>query len=381
MAGAEDLISKSTDVIIVGGGVIGCSIAYQLAKQGIKTTVLERGQFGSGASGATAGVIGPLWHLDPTHKAVFDLGMRSLELFPQLSNELAEAGVDPEFQHRGILKVAFAPAQVDELKQNLTWQGEMGLGVRWLEAPEIRELEPEVGDGLLGGVFSPGEGCINGQRLVDALVHAATGLGAVFLEQTEVTGLEISGNRVVGVRTLTGSYQCGHTVLAAGPWTGVPERWLPHYLPVSPVKGQRILLRKPGFLPRCPVRSFEGYVVPQADGSLLVAATREEGVFDVRITANAIRQLVATAIALFPSLEEATFLGARAGVRPGSPDGIPIMGPLPGWEGVSIACGHDHVGVMLSPGSAELVARYILTGDHRPLEPFSISRFNAPASQ
>ncbi len=380
MAGAEILISKNADVVIVGGGVIGCSIAYQLAKQGIRATVLERGRFGSGASGATAGVIGPLWHLDPAHKAVFGLGIRSLDLFPRLASELAEAGVDPEFQHRGILKVAFTPAQVDELKQNLTWQGELGLGVRWLDAPEIQELEPEVSDGLLGGVFSPREGCVNGQRLVDALVHAATGLGAVFLEETEVTGLEISGQSVVGVRTLTGSYQCGHTVLAAGPWTGIPGRWLPQALPISPVKGQRILLRKPGFLPKCPVRSFEGYVVPQADGSLLVASTREEGVFDVRITADAIRQLLAKAIGLFPALEDASFVGARAGVRPGSPDGIPIMGPLPGWDGVSIACGHDHAGVMLSPGSAELVARYISDGDPRSLEAFSISRFGAPAS-
>lgn len=381
MAGAEDLMAKNTDVIIVGGGVMGCSIAYQLAKQGVRATVLERSQAGSGASGATAGVIGPLWHLDPAHKGVFDLGMRSLELFPQLANELAEVGVDPEFQHRGILKVAFTPAQVDELKQNLIWQGELGLGVGWLDRPEVGELEPELGDGVLGGVFSPREGCISGQRLVDALVHAATGLGAVFLEETEVIGLETSGRRVVGVRTLTGSYQCDHTVLAAGPWTGVPDRWLPQALPISPVKGQRILLRKPGFLPRCPVRSFEGYVVPQMDGSLLVAATREEGVFDVRITAAAIRQMIATAIALFPTLDDASFAGARAGVRPGSPDGVPVMGPLPGWDGVSVACGHDHVGVMLSPSSAELMARFILTGDPRPLEPFSVSRFGAPAGQ
>jgi len=240
LPGAGDMMSKNTDVIVVGGGVIGCSIAYQLAKQGMSATVLERGQFGSGASGATAGVIGPLWHVDPNHKAVFDLGMRSLELFPGLASELAEAGVNPEFQHRGILKVAFNPAQVDELKQNLTWQGELGLGVRWLDAPEIRELEPELDDGLLGGVFSPGEGCISGQRLVDALVNAATGLGAVFLEETEVIGLETSGHTVVGVRTLTDSYQCGHTVLAAGPWTGIPERWSPLPIGCHPPEALRI---------------------------------------------------------------------------------------------------------------------------------------------
>jgi len=195
------------------------------------------------------------------------------------------------------------------------------------------------------------------------------------LEETEVTGLEFSGRKVVGVRTSTDSYQCGHTVLAAGPWTGIPGRWLPEDLLISPVKGQRILLRKAGFLPRCPVRNFEGYVVPQADGNLMVAATREEGIFDVRITAEGVHRLVTAAISVFPELRDATFIGARAGVRPGTPDGLPIMGPIPDWEGLSIACGHDHAGVMLSPGSAELVARYLLTGDPHPLEPFSISRF------
>jgi len=240
-------------------------------------------------------------------------------------------GMLQPFHLAGVLKVAFTPAQVDELKQNLTWQGELGLGVRWLEALEIREMEPEVSEGVVGGVFSPGEGCISEQRFVDALVHAATSLGAVFLGETEVIGLETSGHRAVGVRTLAGSYQCGHTVLAADPWVGVAERWLPLDLPVTPVKGQRILLRKPGFLPGCPVRSFDGYVVPQTDGSVLVASTREGGVFDIRITAGAIRQLVDTATALFPALKDASFVRARAGVRPRSPDEIPIMGPLPGW--------------------------------------------------
>lgn len=364
----------TADVVIVGGGVIGCSLAYWLAKAGVKTLVLERSRFGSGASAATAGVIGPLWHIDHTHSEFFDLGLRSLELYPALAAELTEAGVDPEFRQRGVLKLAFTPEQADELRVNLSWQGEQGLGVRWLDPPEVVDLQPGVADGLLGGVYSPKEACVRGQRLVDALVHAATNLGAVFLEETEVTGLEFSGNKVVGVSTLTGSYRSAHTVLAAGPWTGVPGRWLPDDLPVIPVKGQRILLRKPGFLAKCPVRSFEGYVVPQADGTQLVASTREEGVFDVRPTAEGVRYLISTAIAIFPELQDASFVEARAGVRPGWPDGLPMMGPIPEWEGLSITSGHDSVGVMLAPGSAELMADYLITGDPEPLAPFSISR-------
>ena len=115
--------------------------------------------------------------------------------------------------------------------------------------------------------------------------------------------------------------------------------------------------------------------MPQVDGTTLVASTREEGVFDDQTTAEAVRYLISTGIAIFPELKDATFVAARAGVRPGWPDGLPIMGPIPQWEGLSIASGHDSVGVMLSPGSAELMAGYIITGDPEPLEPFSISRF------
>jgi glycine oxidase len=120
-------------------------------------------------------------------------------------------------------------------------------------------------------------------------------------------------------------------------------------------------------------------VVPQLDGNLLVGATREEGVFDEQTTAGAVQQMVSAAVASFPLLKDAIFIGARAGVRPGSPDGVPIMGPVPGWEGLSIASGHDAAGIMLSPGSGELMANYITGGGAKPLESFSVSRFYAPS--
>ena len=365
---------KTTDVVIIGGGVIGCSIAYQLTKLGIKSIVLERAHLAAGASGATAGVVAPLWHLPPGLGPAFSLGLRSLDIFPGLANELREAGIDPGFRQNGVLKLAFSPEQEEELKRDLAWQGELGLGVEWLEPADVFEREPEANREVLGGVYSPREGHIQGQRYTEALAHAASRLGATFLEGTEVTGLEFQGDRVTGVRTGTETYYCAHTVLAAGPWTG-SSRWLSEVLPVRPVKGQRILLRKVGFLPRCPVHNYDAYLVPWSDGNLLVGATREEGKFDEETTADGIRQMVAAAILSFPSLSDARFVGARAGVRPGTPDGLPIMGPVPGWEGLSVATGHDSVGVMLSPGSGELVANHISTGDAGPLEPFSASRF------
>lgn len=365
----------ATDVVIIGGGVMGCSVAYQLAKLGIKSTVLERAKFAAGASGATAGVIAPLWHVERSSEASFALGMRSLDRFPTLAKELVEAGVDPGFRQNGVLKVAFSPEEVDELKHNLSWQGELGLGVAWLDSEGVIQREPEVNPEVLGGVFSPREGHIVGQRYVEGLAHAASRLGAQVHEGVEVTGLELQGHNVVGVRTNTQVYHSGHTVLAAGPWCGIAKRWLPEKLPVRPVKGQRILLRKPGFLPKCPLRTFQAYAVPWADGTVLVAATREEGVFDEETTAAGISYLLSEAVTSFPVLKDAVFIGARAGVRPGTPDDVPIMGPVPGWEGLSVITGHDHLGIMLSPGSGELMANYIHTGNARPLEPFSVARF------
>lgn len=366
---------NTAGVVIIGGGVMGCSVDYQLAKLGVKSTVLERSHFAAGASGATAGVVAPLWHVEPQVAPLFSLGLRSLEMFPALADELADAGIDPGFRQNGVLKLAFSMAEQDELRRNLAWQGELGLGVGWLSADDVVAREPEVNPEVMGGVFSPREGHIQGQRYVESLVHAASRLGATFREGVDVTGLEVEGQTVTGVRTTMETYHCGQTVLAAGPWTGIAGRWLPQKLPVRPVKGQRILLRKTGFLPKCPVRNFDAYVVPQTDGNILVGATREENRFDEDTTAEGISLMVLAALANFPGLKDATFVRARAGVRPGSPDDIPIIGPVPGWDGLSIISGHDSAGIMLSLGSGELMANYLNTGQTGPLEPFSLARF------
>ena len=367
---------RTTDVAIVGGGVIGCSIAYQLAKRGIASTVFEQQRFASGASGATVGIIGPLWYVDRAVPPFFKLGMRSLEMFPPLAAELAEAGVEPEFRQTGILKPALTEELYSVLQEHLPWQTEMDMGVTWLGPEEVLEREPEIHPGVLGGVFSPQEGAVRGKSYVDSLVHAGSRLGATFLEGVEVTGLQVTGGRVTGVRTTLDVFHAGHTVLAAGPWTGIAGRWVPEGIPVRPVKGQRIRLRKTGFVPRSTVQN----AVPQADGSIVLGATREEGGFDQQTTVAGVRQVTEAAMNVFPILGEAELVETVAGVRPGSPDGVPLMGPVPGWVGLSVASGHDHAGIMLSPGSGELMAEYIATGDSKALEPFAPSRFAGDGS-
>ncbi len=362
---------RTTDVAIIGGGVIGCSIAYQLAKRGIRSTVFEKDRLASSASGATAGIVGPIWYVDHTVGPYFELAMRSLSMFSGLAKELKEGGLDPEYREGGVMKVALDDELRETLLENLIWQGELGLGVHWIDQAELREREPHITPEAQGAVLSPQEGSIRGEAYVNSLAHAASSLGATVLERTEVTGLEFDGSSVVGIRTLLNDiYYAGHTVLAAGAWTGLANRWLPDTLPVRPIKGQRITLRMPGFLPAGPVQS----VIPQNDGTVLAAATREEGVFDHRITA-AVQEMFNNATAVYPMLRDAEFVAARAGIRPGSPDGMPILGPVPGWEGLSVASGHDHVGIILSPATGVDMADYLATGDASGLDFFSIERF------
>ncbi len=373
-------MAGSVDVAIVGGGVMGCAIAWQLSKSGVSCALVERNTFGGGASGATAGVVGPLWHIDPDDPDMWRLGMRSLQLFPQWAAELAEAGVNPEFQQSGVMKVAFTDDEVDELAAFHLWQSQLEFGVQLLDRRGVLELEPEASYEVRAGVYSPQEGCVRGQKLCDSLAHAAGRNGARLLEGTEVTGLAHDGDRVTGIDTTAGSIAAGQVVLAAGPWTGIGGRWSapggPLSLPVRGVKGQRILLRKPGFMPRFPVRNSSVYVLPRLGGNILVASTREEGRSDEIVTAEGIATLVSGAVQSFPLLADAAFVGGRAGVRPATPDGRPIIGPVPGVEGLTVATGHDAVGIMLSPGTAELVTQYLLDGNEAPLQSFSADRFS-----
>ena len=373
-------MAGSVDVAIVGGGVMGCAIAWQLSKSGVSCVLVERNSFGGGASGATAGVVGPLWHIDPDDPDMWRLGMRSLQLFPQWAAELAEAGVNPEFQQSGVMKVAFTDEEADELAAFHLWQSQLEFGVQLLDRRGVLELEPEASHEVRAGVYSPREGCVRGQKLCDSLAHAAGRYGARLYEGIEVTGLRHNGDRVTGIDTTAGSIAAGQVVLAAGPWTGIGGRWSapggPLSLPVRGVKGQRILLRKPGFMPRFPVRNSSVYVLPRLGGNILVASTREEGRSDEIVTAEGIATLVSGAVQSFPLLADAAFVGGRAGVRPATPDGRPIIGPVPGVEGLTVATGHDAVGIMLSPGTAELVTQYLLDGNEAPLQSFSADRFS-----
>ena len=174
-------MATTVDVAIVGGGVIGSAITLYLSMRGFACKLFEQREFGWGASGATAGVVGPLWHVPHTHEAAMELGLASLREFPRLSEALADTGVSTGFRESGILNVARTEDDERTLRDGLAWQGELGLGVRWVDESELLELEPHVAPGALGGVYSPEEGFVHGRSFVRAMANAASSVfGARF---------------------------------------------------------------------------------------------------------------------------------------------------------------------------------------------------------
>ncbi|MDP6050206.1 MAG: FAD-dependent oxidoreductase [SAR202 cluster bacterium] len=369
-------MAQSTEVAIIGGGVIGCSIAYELSKRDIECTLFERSKLASGASGVTAGIIGPLWYLNPKDVPTFRLGRQSLAMFPPLVATLINTGTTPSFFNHGILRIAITHTELMALKERFTWLNKFNCQLEWLNNTELLNLEPGLNPNVIAGVYSPTEGSVHGKNYIGALSHAAKTFGAKFLEDTEVLGLETIAHTVIGVRTKNNTCHAGHTVLAAGPWTGINQKWAHDRFPIRPVKGQRIALKKKGFKPSLTISRTGGSIIPQNNDTILVSGTREEGLFNFDVTENGVKKMWTSAIEAFPDLKDAKFMGALAGVRPGSPDDTPIMGPVPGLNRLIIASGHDHSGIMLSPGSSKLIADYIETGDSSELSPFNIQRFD-----
>jgi glycine oxidase len=367
---------RSPDVIVVGGGVIGCAIAYYLACEGVRVDVLERGEIGGEASGAAAGMLAPLAEVEDAG-AFQALCIESLRMFPALAATLREeTGIDIEYLTSGILRVALDD---DEERRLRELAGRPGcLPLHSLQAEELRVFEPALSPEIRGGLYSPEEHQVNADRLVQAFARAAEAKG-VALQRGRVNGLLTRGDhRVVGVRTANGDIIAGHVVLAAGPWTGRLAAPLGMDLPVFPVRGQMMALLSKS-VPRHIVWGSAGYLVPKANGLVFAGATVEKVGFRRRTTAAGLRSLAAMASSLAPRLGALSPVDSWAGLRPGSADGLPLLGPVPGWEGVSAATGHYRNGILLSPITGRLTTRAIVDGSaDDSLAPFSPARFARP---
>jgi glycine oxidase len=356
-------ISRTSEVVIVGGGVIGCSIAYQLSKAGKKVIVTEREEVAAEASRAAAGLLAPLGELSspgPFTDLLLASWNLNLELIPVLEDT---SGVRVEYHHPGSLHtVTDAEDAAYPLEQMKAWEA-LGLQVSWLEGDEAREFEPLLEPGVVAAVYSPRDGSIKPAAMTRAYAESARRQGVTFYEHTEITGIEHVASRVTGVQTARGDViPCDHLVIAAGAWSARFGNWLGFSLPVSPMRGQILSLRQPAS-PLKHILFGEGvYLVPKLDGTIYVGATVEQVGFDKAVTAEGIAWLLSSAIQLVPSLASAPIANIWAGLRPWSPDSRPILGKAPGWENVTMATGHSATGFELSAITGKTIADLVTSG-------------------
>ncbi len=363
-----------TEVLVVGGGVIGVAVADAVAARGIPVVLLERAQIGSAASGGAAGLLAPLVEA-PGPGAFLDLALAGRALFREEASALArETGIDIGYRESGTLRVASDRHDAATLRQRVAWERERGLDVRWLEPHELGSLEPALGDGLAGALFSADDHQVTSAALVHALARRAAQRGAVLVEGLGARALLRVAGRVIGVRTTTGEeYRAEHVVVAAGAWSG---EFLRDGLPVRPVKGQLAFLRPRSPLLAHPVFARDLYLAPKADGRLVVGATEEEVGFDWAPREDATRELLARAHALVPALRDVCAEGAWAGLRPGTIDRLPILGARADTPGLVLATGHFRNGILLSLITGRIVAA-LAAGEPPPVDvsAFSPERF------
>lgn len=359
--------SASPDVVIVGGGIIGTLSAVALARRGARVTVLERGVPCKESSWAGAGILSPIypWRYPD---ALGHLVNRSLALYPDLVAELtAASGVDPQLRRTGLIIPVYHAAEWAELGPALGWSERFGWPARRLTGPEARGVEPCLAKGVRGAIDWPEVGQIRNPRLARAAEATARALRVKIESGVEVTGFERAGETVRAVRTRDGRHPAAQVLLAAGSWSGALASQAGFELPVAPVKGQILLLRaEAGRLTRI-VKHDRAYLVPRADGRILVGATMEMAGFDRRTTLSALHFLSGALLEMAPGLADAEVERHWMGFRPGTPDGLPYLGRAPGFANLYVASGHYRNGVILAPATAEAMA-CLLSGEAPPVD-------------
>ncbi|WP_035850188.1 glycine oxidase ThiO [Kitasatospora azatica] len=381
-----------TDVLVIGGGIIGLGLAWRTAQRGLRVTVVDPAH-GGGAAQVAAGMLAPVTELQYGEEPLLRLGIASNTRYADFCAELTElTGLDTGYRATGTLAVALDADDKAELSELHAFHQRLGLDSQWLTGREARRLEPMLAPGIRAGLHVADDHQVDGRRLSTALVRACE-LAGVGLLRAEAVELLVEGDRARGVRLGTGTgvppvegwgtLTADQLVLAAGSRShllpGLPADLIPA---IRPVKGQILRLRIPQpyapFLSRnvrAVVRGGHLYMVPRADGELVIGATSEEQGYDTTVTAGGVYELLRDAHELVPGITELPLVETSAGLRPGSPDNAPLLGPT-ALPGLAVATGHYRNGVLLTPVTADLLAEYLATGAVPALAtPFSPSRF------
>jgi glycine oxidase len=350
----------SYDAVVIGGGLIGLACAWRAAERGLSVAVLERGEPGDGASGVAAGMLAPVTEADFGEQPLLRLNLASRELWPGFAAELEErTGLPTGYRESGALVVATERDDVGELRRLHGFQRSLGLDADWLSSRECRRLEPGLSPRIAGGILAPQDAHADPRAVLRALRAAFEAAGGEL-----ATGCAVTGAEPGSVRTGAGTVSAGAVVIAAGAWAADLAGDAP---PVRPVKGQILELRSraasagpPGRIVRTP----RCYMFERGDGLTVLGATVEEQGFDTTVTADGVHRLLEAGWEAYPEVGELELVAARAGLRPATPDNLPVVGEAAGviWAG-----GHHRNGVLLVPITARGVAA-LLVGDEPPEE-------------
>jgi len=362
-------------VVVVGGGIIGCATAWELARAGCAVTLFERATPGAEASGAAAGLLAPVG--DTPDSAFARLALASWRLYPSLTEQLRElTGIDVEYVTRGTIYPLLSVEDVRRTETRVAHRLDAIYGIEVWDTADVRANEPALSTQVRGAMFVAADHWVNNQRLTVAYAQAAVAAGVVLRAGASVSRVAVEVGRARGVVADGELWEADTVVLTAGAWTGELVASFGARLPVEPKRGQMLALgHVPAVLNRC-VHGDDVYLVPRPSGELLVGATVERVGFQGGVTAEGIAGLLAAAIQLCPSLGALPITRTWWGFRPWAPDSLPVLGPWPDVEGLWVATGHYRNGILLAPITARLMTDWITMGQPgMQIEEFMPARF------
>jgi glycine oxidase len=365
--------NETADVVIIGGGVIGLTIARALRQHGVREVMLiERGQPGTEASWAAGGILAPQVEADHAD-AFFRLACASRDLYPAFAQSLQEeTGIGVELDTTGTLCVGFTPEHGEELRRRYEWQASKGLQVEWLSGDEARRVEPCLSASVALALRLPNDFQVENRRLVNALLSANKKLGVQLSSNCLVSALKIEREKVRGVETSLGFVATPIVVVAAGAWSSlIDSPGLPP-IEIEPVRGQMLCFSADSNIAQHVIFSARGYVVPRRDGRVLAGSTAEHVGFDKCVTDDGIETIKAMAREISHAIAALPVIDSWAGFRPRAKDDLPVIGPCEEVEGLFYATGHYRNGILLAPITGEVIANAIV----QAVTPVDLSAFS-----
>lgn len=379
------MMGRQFDVIIVGGGIIGTSLAYFLSRNRVKVRVVEKEGIGQQASQGAVGFL-TIDVVPFKPEPLLRAALNSRSSYPELAAEFQSAyGINIGLERCGTLRVSRTPKELSDLREEIAWHQAHVAEVEFVSESQIRRRWPAVQGPIAGGFFYPSDFQVTSSRVVEAFRAGAEKHGAIFEEYNEVTGWQRKGRRLAGIVTNKGPVSGDVFVLCAGPWSQKLGELLEIDIPVYPVRGQLLIFEMKERLISCPIimggASESFYLGPKPDG-LYAGTTLEEAGFDVSCSPEALDRIAEQVAQIVPQVTQLPIKGSWAGLRPATKDKMPILGLAPGWDNLYLATGHFRKGILLAPWTGRTMTDLILgRKPEMPLDAFSPARFNQKTLQ